>query len=85
LFIQQEIELQQWDVNCGVISDKAESVTTWNLPSVQLTTTKLYTQAITFCEYDSEGNASTKTIDVLTTTAPSDSSVAAGHMITGCG
>lgn len=84
LHIEQKIQLQQWDVNCGVISDKTASSTDWSLPPIQFTTEKIYKRSITFCEYDANGVASQRTINVLSTDAPSASSVADGHMITGC-
>jgi hypothetical protein len=84
LSIDQKVQVQEWDVNCGVISNKKDSPTDVNLPTINLSTQKIYKRALTFCEYDSQGKASTKTIDVLSTDAPSGASNADGYMITGC-
>ena len=74
LYITQKVQVQHWDVSCGMIADKPTQTVTRSLPSIMLGTEAIYKQSITFCEYDSSGDATQKTIDVLTTTAPSSGS-----------
>ena len=84
LYITQKVQVQQWDVSCGMIKERADSTTTRSLPSIQLGVEAIYKESITFCEYDSNGNASTRTIDVLTTTEPSSGSADPdGYMLSG--